>query len=47
MIGEDVGDNEEGGLEHERKCLDDEPEGPGKVTVKGTRRSVPTIAEGG
>ena len=29
VISEDVGDDEEGGLEHEGECLDEESENPG------------------
>ena len=45
MVGEDVGDDKEGGLEHKGKCLDDEPENPGDVAVKGAGWPVSTLAE--
>jgi len=47
VISEDVCDNEEGGLEHEGECLDEESGDPGEITVKGAGRPVPTLVEGG
>ena len=47
MISEDVGDDEKGGLEHEGKGIDEESENPWEIAVKGARRSVPALAEGG
>ena len=47
MISEDVGYDEESGLEHEGKCINEESENPGDVAVKGARGSVPTLAKGG
>jgi len=47
MVGEDVGDDEESGLKHERKCLDEESKDPGEVAVKDTRRPVSTRAKVG
>jgi len=47
VVSEDIGDNEEGGLEHEEKCLDEESGDPGKIAVKGAGRPVPTLIEGG
>ena len=46
MVGEDVGDDEEGSLEHEGKHLDKEPVNPREIAMYGAGRSVPTLAEG-
>ena len=46
VISEDVGDDEEGGLEHDGKCLNEESENPREVAVKGTGWFVSTRAEG-
>jgi hypothetical protein len=34
-------------LEHEGKCLNDEPGSPREITMKGAGWSVPALAEGG
>lgn len=47
MIGEDIGYDKKGGLEHEGKCINEESENPGEVAVKGAGWSIPTLAEGG
>lgn len=47
VIGKDVGDDEKGSLEHEGKCLNDEPGNPREITLKGAGWPVPTLAEGG
>ena len=46
MIGEDICDDEEGGLKHEGEHLDDESENPGDIAMKGAGWSVPTLTEG-
>ena len=46
MISEDVGDDEEGGLKHDGKCLDEESENPREVAVKGIGWFVSARAEG-
>lgn len=47
MVSEDVGNNEESGLKHEGKRLDEESKDPGEVAVKGTGRPVSTRAKVG
>lgn len=42
VVGEDVSDEKEGGLVHERKCLENESKSPRDVAVKGAKWPAPT-----